>query len=99
LDDGFQHRQLHRDFDIVTIDPEEWDRGEALLPMGRWREPKSAVRRANAACVQNRRLPELPIPQFEVRISVAELPIQDWAGKSLSAFAGIAKPERFFRTL
>src|SRR5262249_10619353 len=46
LDDGFQHLQLHRDFDIVTIDPEEWLAGEALLPTGRWREPKSAIARA-----------------------------------------------------
>ena len=40
LDDGFQHRRLHRDVDILTIDPVEWAAGETLLPTGRWREPK-----------------------------------------------------------
>jgi len=99
LDDGFQHRQLHRDFDILTIDPEEWDKGESLLPIGRWREPKSASRRADAACVQNRTLSDLSVPQFIVRIEIEEPPIKEWAVKSITAFAGIAKPERFFRTL
>jgi len=99
LDDGFQHRQLHRDFDIVTIDPEEWEKGESLLPIGRWREPKSASRRADAACVQGRNLSHLSIPQFIVRLEAETLPIQEWVGKSITAFAGIAKPERFFRTL
>src|SRR6185369_15454937 len=65
LDDGFQHRRLHRDFDIVTIDPVEWAAGEMLLPTGPWREPKTAIARAHAACVQQVKgvgVPDLPIP-------------------------------------
>jgi tetraacyldisaccharide 4'-kinase len=99
LDDGFQHRQLHRGFDIVTIDPVEWEKGEALLPIGRWREHKSAIHRAHAACVQERTLSDVPIPLFTVRIEPHPLPLKDWSGKRITAFAGIAKPERFFQTL
>src|SRR5262249_42606511 len=68
LDDGFQHIQLHRDFDIVMIDPREWLSGELLLPLGRWREPKKAIARADAACVQEVTTLDLPIPQFTVRL-------------------------------
>ena len=47
MDDGFQHRRLHRDLDIVTIDatcPFGYDR---LLPAGLLREPVSTLHRAN----------------------------------------------------
>jgi tetraacyldisaccharide 4'-kinase len=47
LDDGFQHRRLHRDLDIVLIDiTNPWGYGH-LLPRGLLREPASALRRAN----------------------------------------------------
>ena len=48
LDDGFQHRRLHRDVDLVMLDATDpWGGGE-LLPAGRLREPKSALARAHA---------------------------------------------------
>jgi tetraacyldisaccharide 4'-kinase len=46
LDDGFQHRALHRDFDIVLVTPQ--DAGDHLIPAGRLREPLSSLRRADA---------------------------------------------------
>ncbi len=46
LDDGFQHRQLHRDLDIVLIDATDPWGGGAVLPLGRLREGRSALRRA-----------------------------------------------------
>jgi tetraacyldisaccharide 4'-kinase len=109
LDDGFQHRRLHRDVDIVTIDPVEWAAGEALLPAGRWREPKSAVARAHAVCVQEilgAAIPELPVPAFRVRNEVDGIyrdgevvSVQELLSRKVVAFAGIAKPERFFAAL
>ncbi len=46
LDDGFQHRKLARDLDIVLIDAVcPWGYG-FLLPRGLLREPKSSLRRA-----------------------------------------------------
>ena len=47
LDDGFQHRQLHRDLDIALIDatnPFGYDR---LLPRGLLREPEASLSRAD----------------------------------------------------
>ena len=48
LDDGFQHRQLVRDVDILTI-PATYPFGspQQLLPAGTLREPPSALRRAD----------------------------------------------------
>jgi tetraacyldisaccharide 4'-kinase len=48
LDDGFQHRQLHRDLDLVMVDATDPLGGGHLLPRGRLREPASALRRASA---------------------------------------------------
>ncbi len=46
LDDGFQHRRLARDLDLVLVDATEpWGHGY-LLPRGLLREPASALRRA-----------------------------------------------------
>ena len=46
LDDGFQHRSLARDFDIVLVTPE--DTRDSLLPGGRLREPARNLSRADA---------------------------------------------------
>jgi tetraacyldisaccharide 4'-kinase len=51
LDDGFQHRQLRRDADIVVISADQWTDELHLLPAGPWREPLSAVRRAQLVIV------------------------------------------------
>jgi tetraacyldisaccharide 4'-kinase len=46
LDDGFQHRRLARDLNIVLVDAlEPWGVGH-MLPRGLLREPKSALARA-----------------------------------------------------
>ncbi len=46
LDDGFQHRSLARDFDIVLMAPGDFE--DRLLPSGRLREPLSSLSRADA---------------------------------------------------
>jgi tetraacyldisaccharide 4'-kinase len=48
LDDGFQHRQLHRDLDLVMLDATDPFGGGRLLPRGRLREPVAALKRAHA---------------------------------------------------
>ena len=46
LDDGFQHRRLRRDLDVVVLDAANpWGNGHCL-PRGPNREPPSALRRA-----------------------------------------------------
>ena len=108
LDDGFQHRRLFRNVDLVTIDPAEWIAGERLFPYGRWREPKEALERAHAAVVQESHAPlsELPIPTFVIRTvrdgiykGSDEVDVQSLKNRSVTAFAGIAKPDRFFNAL
>ncbi len=47
LDDGFQHRRLYRDLDIVLVDALNPWGGGRLLPAGRLREPLSALQRAD----------------------------------------------------
>jgi tetraacyldisaccharide 4'-kinase len=47
LDDGFQHRRLARELDLVLVDAlDPWGAGH-LLPRGLLREPKSALARAD----------------------------------------------------
>ncbi len=51
LDDGFQHRYLHRDLDIVITSADEILAGDRLLPAGNRREPLSALHRAGLIVV------------------------------------------------
>ena len=46
LDDGFQHRWIHRDLDIVLLDSRQPLGNGLLLPRGPLREPPSALERA-----------------------------------------------------
>jgi tetraacyldisaccharide 4'-kinase len=48
LDDGFQHRSLHRDLELVMLDATDPFGGGRLVPRGRLREPVAALKRAHA---------------------------------------------------
>ncbi len=104
LDDGFQHRQLYRDVNILLLDRRDWfvDR---LLPAGNLREPLAAVRRATIVAIPgNDEAPELegallgwgwrgPVWRLHRRI---EVPSVDGP---VAAFCGIARPAQFFASL
>ena len=99
LDDGFQHRSLARDFDIVLLTEPDFD--DRLLPSGRLREPLSSLQRADA----------IVLPQD---FSAHDLAIESFArqGKPIwrmqreivipaapaapIVFCGIARPQQFF---
>ena len=98
LDDGFQHRQLYRDVDILLLDRRDWEDG--LLPAGNLREPLKAGRRTAV----------IAIPEDELELE-AELKAWGWDGPiwrlrrtmevsaingPVVAFCGIARPEQFF---
>ena len=51
MDDGFQHRVLARDLDIVLIDRTDPQLDGALLPLGWLREPATSLSRAGAVVV------------------------------------------------
>ncbi len=60
LDDGFQHRRLRRDLDIVLLDTQAPFGNGRLLPAGVLREPPRALRRAHVVVLS--RWDESPEP-------------------------------------
>jgi tetraacyldisaccharide 4'-kinase len=51
LDDGFQHRKLHRILDIVMIDPTQPLENNHIFPRGTLREPAAELQRAGAIVI------------------------------------------------
>lgn len=51
MDDGFQHRRLHREIDIVMVDATEPFGFGKMLPAGLLREPITSLKRAQAAVI------------------------------------------------
>ena len=94
LDDGFQHRRLHRDFDIVLLPQEDLE--GTLLPMGRLREPLSALSRADAVVVfdSQEQLPEAKSVWRARRV----IELAATVGKMI-AFSGVARPRQFLEGL
>ena len=74
LDDGFQHRRLARDLDIVTIDATNPFGNGRLLPAGILREPVKSLSRAD--CVVLTRVSDEASPELIDRIrKVTSAPI------------------------
>jgi tetraacyldisaccharide 4'-kinase len=95
LDDGFQHRRLHRDFDIVLLAP--GDVRGSLLPFGRLREPLASLGRANAVAAPLELAALLAAPNvWHLRRRLA-LPAP--APTRALAFCGLARPEQFWQSL
>jgi tetraacyldisaccharide 4'-kinase len=101
LDDGFQHRQLARDVDILLLNSRDWQ--DWLLPAGNLREPLDAARRASVIAIPANE-PELevalqmwgwekPIWLISRPMDIPEVP------GPVAAFCGIARPEQFFAGL
>jgi tetraacyldisaccharide 4'-kinase len=97
LDDGFQHRQLARDFDIVLVTAE--DARDRLLPAGRLREPLSSLARADAVVLTGGAEPDrLPLERKMVWRARRGILPQNVPPKPV-AFCGIARPQNFFAQL
>jgi tetraacyldisaccharide 4'-kinase len=94
LDDGFQHRELARDFDICLVTPD--DHRDRLVPAGRLREPHSALRRADAVVMMSGAAPALfPVAGKMVwRVRRGIFP-KDIPARAV-VFCGIARPQSFF---
>jgi tetraacyldisaccharide 4'-kinase len=108
LDDGFQHRAMRRDTDIVIVAPE--DLGGRRVPFGRLRESVSALRRADAIVVEGDAsrvdLSAWSCPHFTLARTLGT----PWAiepdcapllstGDPVISVTGIARPERFATAL
>lgn len=72
LDDGFQHRRLHRDLNLVLIDAlQPWGFGH-VLPRGLLREPLPGLRRADLVIIT--RYDQCPVDQRQqLQSQIAEL--------------------------
>jgi tetraacyldisaccharide 4'-kinase len=101
LDDGFQHRQLARDVDILLLNQRDWR--DWLLPTGNLREPLEAIRRASVVAIPANE------PEQEAALHVWGWTGPVWrlhrtmdipaASGPVAAFCGIARPEQFFAGL
>jgi tetraacyldisaccharide 4'-kinase len=107
LDDGFQHRRLARDLDIVLLPAEAAD--AHLLPRGPGREPVRALRRSgcviitrktaspDAALVLETKVhkvaPGIPTGRVHLRLT-GSVPVQ-----SVLVVASIARPDLFLAQL
>jgi tetraacyldisaccharide 4'-kinase len=97
LDDGFQHRRLYRDFNIVLVTPQ--DATDRLLPSGRLREPLASLRRADVVVLTSGASPEsFPIDAKLIwRVRRGILP-QNVPPRPV-VFCGIARPQNFLLQL
>jgi tetraacyldisaccharide 4'-kinase len=114
LDDGFQHRAMARDLDLVILDC-SISINEQLLPAGRLREHYHSLRRAQVVLFNHcKSSDEMQIHRkcitawFEgdclYTSSVDHTLLEAWSGELSSAlpttaFAGLADPSHFFATL
>jgi len=76
LDDGFQHRRIDRDLDIV-VHPAEAPEPERLLPRGPYREPLISLNRADHLIVTRRTATPSEAARVEARLRAAfpDLPV------------------------
>jgi tetraacyldisaccharide 4'-kinase len=93
LDDGFQHRGLARDFDIVLVTPE--DARDRLLPAGRLREPLRALRRADSVVLASGAAPEAFPSEGKMVWRVRRGIVPQNIPERPVVFCGIARPQNF----
>ncbi len=101
LDDGFQHRQLGRDFDIVLVTPE--DARDRLLPGGRLRESVQSLARADAVVLAGGAsadsFPLAGKTVWRVRRGIVTQDIPQEIAARPVVFCGIARPRNFLSQL
>lgn len=97
LDDGFQHRKLARNFDIVLVTAQ--DLLDRMLPLGRLREPLASLSRADAIVVREETvIPDSVVggkPLWRVRRGID---LKDAPSRPI-VFSGIARPKFFLEQL
>ncbi|MCD6570788.1 MAG: tetraacyldisaccharide 4'-kinase [Deltaproteobacteria bacterium] len=98
LDDGFQHRRIYRDMDIVLVS-RSLDK-EDILPLGHLREPISSLGRADIVIYTKSESSQETnasfVPEALIGTDGARLTPFYLRGKDVLAFCGIARPDFFF---
>ena len=106
LDDGFQHRRLERDLDIVILDRTEAQPGN-LLPWGPLRESPRGLKRAHVLVYSKLPPGEQPVAGEELVFSYPEHlldaddnPIpRDRLPAQTGVFSGLGNPDYFVRVV
>ena len=105
MDDGFQNPSIEKDFSIVVINAEQEFGNKRVMPSGPLRESiKRGISRSNMVVVIGDITAKIKkdIPS-QTPIFQAKFTIKDnnklFKGKDITAFAGIAYPEKFFNSL
>ncbi len=101
LDDGFQYWGIHKDIEILLFSARELERGVHLLPWGRWREPLSAVKRADIAVI-NYKLAPIPeeMPAIGIKtIAMRYRPEGNIRGRRVFGFCGLGDNGSFLEAL
>jgi tetraacyldisaccharide 4'-kinase len=105
-DDGLQHYALARDCEIVVIDGDRRFGNGWLLPAGPLRETPARLAAADAIVVNGGRalLDGALSMRLEAKgalslVGGAAKALNEFAGRSVHAIAGIGNPERFFNML
>ena len=105
-DDGLQHYAMARDCEIVVIDGDRRFGNGWLLPAGPLRETPARLAAADAIVVNGGR--ELLDGALRMRLEATSAlsliggavnALDEFAGRSVHAIAGIGNPERFFNML
>lgn len=109
LDDGMQHRVLHRDFEIVTCDAQDLLGKNHYLPRGLLRDSPKRLQKADLLVVSGIENEEQMQSAKEALSNYSAAPVVGvqlvaensaaLKGKKVALFCGIAKPERFFSTV
>lgn len=100
MDDGLQNPGLNRDLSLLVVDGDFGFGNGRVLPAGPLREPVArAVRRCQAAILigpdRTGIAGSLGLPVLSARLQpCADIAL--WTGRRALAFAGIARPEKFF---
>ena len=107
LDDGFQNPSVAKALSIVVVDAETGFGNGRVIPAGPLREPVgAALERADlilaigddAAQARFASTLDSEVPLVRGRLEPLRTGM-DWVGLRALAFAGIGRPEKFFRTL
>ncbi len=111
IDDGFQHRMLKRDIDLVCLDWRKPFGTGGMLPLGLMREPRKNLKRADiflftsydkeVDCGESL---EIDKPAFYSKVSITKfmniksgdmIEAPELSNKNLLAFCGLANPAKF----
>jgi tetraacyldisaccharide 4'-kinase len=88
LDDGFQHRRLARDLDVVLLDVLEPFGFDHVFPRGTLREPAAGLQRAHVVCLSRANV--IPVSEREaIRRRVTRLAPQAVLCELIHAASGL----------